>query len=55
MTLIAEINELRKELDLERTKAKDYSAQLALSKKPRKLKPSLEGAAYQEPKQLGVS
>ncbi|XP_042081799.1 cilia- and flagella-associated protein 57 isoform X2 [Haplochromis burtoni] len=54
MTLIAEINELRKELHLARTQAKDVRAQLALLKKPKKSQP-LEEAAYQEPKQLGVS
>ncbi|XP_063330906.1 cilia- and flagella-associated protein 57 isoform X3 [Pelmatolapia mariae] len=55
MTLIAEINELRKELHLARTQAKDVKAQLALLKKPKKSQPILEEAAYQEPKQLGVS
>nr|XP_004559935.1 cilia- and flagella-associated protein 57 isoform X2 [Maylandia zebra] len=55
MTLIAEINELRKELHLARTQAKDVRAQLALLKKPKKSQPILEEAAYQEPKQLGVS
>uniref|UniRef100_A0A3P9BI40 Cilia and flagella associated protein 57 n=1 Tax=Maylandia zebra TaxID=106582 RepID=A0A3P9BI40_9CICH len=52
MTLIAEINELRKELHLARTQAKDVRAQLALLKKPKKSQPILEEAAYQEPKQL---
>ncbi|CAI5689000.1 cilia- and flagella-associated protein 57 isoform X2 [Oreochromis niloticus] len=55
MTLIAEINELRKELHLARTQAKDVKAQLALLKKPKKSQPILEEAAYQDPKQLGVS
>uniref|UniRef100_I3J5W9 Cilia and flagella associated protein 57 n=1 Tax=Oreochromis niloticus TaxID=8128 RepID=I3J5W9_ORENI len=53
--LEAEINELRKELHLARTQAKDVKAQLALLKKPKKSQPILEEAAYQDPKQLGVS
>ncbi|XP_035767649.1 cilia- and flagella-associated protein 57-like [Neolamprologus brichardi] len=45
MTLIAEINELRKELHLARTQAKDVRAQVALLKKPKKSQPILEEAA----------
>ncbi|XP_030585789.1 cilia- and flagella-associated protein 57 [Archocentrus centrarchus] len=55
VTLIAELNELRKELHLARTQAKDYKAHLAHLKKPKKSKPGSEVAAYQEPKQLSVS
>uniref|UniRef100_A0A3Q4HXN8 Cilia and flagella associated protein 57 n=1 Tax=Neolamprologus brichardi TaxID=32507 RepID=A0A3Q4HXN8_NEOBR len=44
MTLIAEINELRKELHLARTQAKDVRAQVALLKKPKKSQPILEEA-----------
>ncbi len=49
MTLITEINELRKELRLLRTQAKDYKTQLATFKKSNKSRPNSEEGPKREP------
>uniref|UniRef100_A0A3B5B8N2 Cilia and flagella associated protein 57 n=1 Tax=Stegastes partitus TaxID=144197 RepID=A0A3B5B8N2_9TELE len=53
MTLITEINELRKELHLLRTQVKDYKVQLAALKK-KKSHPNPEEGAPKEPKQKDI-
>ncbi|XP_072239030.1 cilia- and flagella-associated protein 57 [Leuresthes tenuis] len=55
VTLITEINELRKELRLVRTQAKDYKAQLVILKKPNKSRPNSEEEAGEKPKPEQVS
>ncbi|XP_042364189.1 cilia- and flagella-associated protein 57 [Plectropomus leopardus] len=52
MTLITEINQLRKELRLVRTQVKDFKAQLATFKKPSKSRPKSEP---QEPKHEDIN
>lgn len=54
MTLITEINELRKELRLVRTQVKEYKVQLAALKKSNKSRPSSEEGPKKEPKQEDV-
>ncbi|XP_053172243.1 cilia- and flagella-associated protein 57 [Scomber japonicus] len=49
VTLITEINELRKELRMVRTQAKEFKAQLAVSKKSNKSRPNSEEAAKKQP------
>ncbi|KAM9364883.1 cilia- and flagella-associated protein 57 [Pholidichthys leucotaenia] len=55
VSLITEINELRKELHLAKTEVKDYKAQLAVIKRSKKTRPSSEGRANREPKQEEAS
>uniref|UniRef100_UPI0037E7E14E cilia- and flagella-associated protein 57 isoform X2 n=1 Tax=Semicossyphus pulcher TaxID=241346 RepID=UPI0037E7E14E len=50
VTLITEINELRKELCLLRTQVKDYKAQLATFKRSSKSRPNSEDGFKKEPK-----
>eukprot|EP00064_Thunnus_orientalis_P003706 superscaffoldBa00000314_g3717 len=49
VTLITEINELRKELRLARTQVKEYKAQLAIFKKSNKSRPNSEEGPKKEP------
>ncbi|XP_029990136.1 cilia- and flagella-associated protein 57 [Sphaeramia orbicularis] len=49
VTLITEINELRKELRSVRSQAKEYKAQLIVSKKSRQSRPSSEEGPKKEP------
>lgn len=49
VTLISEINELRKELLSERTRVKEYKAQLATIKKSNKSRPNSQDGARKEP------
>ena len=49
VTLITEINELRKELRMVRTQAKEFKAQLAVSKKSNKSRPNSEEAVKKQP------
>ncbi|XP_047437739.1 cilia- and flagella-associated protein 57 [Mugil cephalus] len=55
VTLITEINELRKELHLVKIQAKDYKAQLAASKRSYKLRPSSDLGPRRERKQEDVA
>ncbi|XP_040890430.1 cilia- and flagella-associated protein 57 [Toxotes jaculatrix] len=55
VTLITEINELRKELRLVRTQVKDYKAQLATYRKSNKSRPSSDTGPKKEPKHEDVS
>ncbi|XP_074529308.1 cilia- and flagella-associated protein 57 [Halichoeres trimaculatus] len=50
MTLITEINELRKELSLVRAQVKDYKAKLAAAKRSKKPRPKPEDGPKEEPK-----
>ncbi|XP_056221340.1 cilia- and flagella-associated protein 57 [Seriola aureovittata] len=55
VTLITEINELRKELRLVRTQVKDYKAQLAIYKKSNKSRPNSEEGPKKEPEYKDVN
>ncbi|GLD61367.1 cilia- and flagella-associated protein 57 [Lates japonicus] len=55
VTLITEINELRKELRLVKTQVKDYKAQLATGKKFNKSCPNLEERPKKELKNEGIN
>uniref|UniRef100_A0A3B4U3G0 Cilia and flagella associated protein 57 n=1 Tax=Seriola dumerili TaxID=41447 RepID=A0A3B4U3G0_SERDU len=55
VTLITEINELRKELRLVRTQVKDYKAQLVMYKKSNKSRPNSEEGPKKEPEYKDVN
>lgn len=55
VTLITEINELRKELHSLRSQVKEYKAQLAMLKKSNRPRPNSDDGPRKEPKHEDVN